>query len=374
MTETYGNEFVQKFESFAPKQLAESGDPVGLAVGTLNKPIKKMMITLDVRPEVVQEAIEQHVDFIFAHHPPIFRPLKNLATDDAQNKMLADLLKNDITVYSAHTNLDVTTNGMNTWLADEIGLKETEIMHVTKRLSYKKIAVFVPKENEEEVRKALTAAGAGQIGPNYKDCTYTFEGIGRFTPINHANPTIGEIDQVEQVSEARIEVVFPEHLTQTIEKALFEAHPYEEPPYDLYTIENFVDEYGLGRVGNLAEPISVQEFAQKVKDVFGVTGLRYITPDNQKLIQRVAVCGGDAGKYYPEALRKKADVFITGDVYYHTAHDMLADGLTVIDPGHHIESICKPRLADLFTQWKTEANWNFDIIQSSINTNPYEFI
>lgn len=53
---------------------------------------------------------------------------------------------------------------------------------------------------------------------------------------------------------------------------------------------------------------------------------------------------------------------------------MLADGLTVIDPGHHIESICKPRLADLFTQWKTEANWNFDIIQSSINTNPYEFI
>ncbi|SIO13725.1 dinuclear metal center protein, YbgI/SA1388 family [Carnobacterium alterfunditum] len=374
MTETYGSEFIQKFESFAPKQLAEAGDPVGLAVGTLNKPIKKMMVTLDIRPEVVQEAIEKQVDFIFAHHPPIFRPIKNLATDNAQINMYADLLKQDITVYAAHTNLDVATNGMNTWLADALALKETEIMHVTKQFSYKKIAVFVPRENEAEVRKALTDAGAGQIGPNYKDCTYTFEGVGRFTPINQANPKIGELDQPERVAEARIEVVFPEQLTQTIEKALFEAHPYEEPPYDLYTIENFVDEYGLGRVGNLTEPISVHDFAQKVKDLFGVSGLRYVTPDKDKLIQRVAVCGGDAGKYYPDALKKNADVFITGDVYYHTAHDMLADGLSVIDPGHHIESICKPRLVDLFTEWKTEAEWDFDIIQSDLNTDPYSFI
>lgn len=374
MTETYGSEFIQKFESFAPKQLAEAGDPVGLAVGTLNKPIKKMMVTLDIRPEVVQEAIEKEIDFIFAHHPPIFRPIKNLATDNAQINMYADLLKHDITVYAAHTNLDVATNGMNTWLADALALKETEIMHVTKQFSYKKIAVFVPRENEAEVRKALTDAGAGQIGPNYKDCTYTFEGVGRFTPINQANPKIGELDQPERVAEARIEVVFPEQLTQTIEKALFEAHPYEEPPYDLYTIENFVDEYGLGRVGNLAKPISVHDFAQKVKDLFGVSGLRYVTPDKDKLIQRVAVCGGDAGKYYPDALKKNADVFITGDVYYHTAHDMLADGLSVIDPGHHIESICKPRLVDLFTEWKTEAEWDFDIIQSDLNTDPYSFI
>lgn len=374
MTETYGSEFIQKFESFAPKYLAEAGDPVGLAVGTLKKPIKKMMVTLDVRPEVVQEAIEQHVDFIFAHHPPIFRPLKNLVTDDAQTKMYADLLKNDLTVYAAHTNLDAATNGMNTWLADELNLTETEILHVTRKLAYKKIAVFVPKENEEEVREALTAAGAGQIGPNYKDCTYTFEGVGRFTPVNQANPTIGEIDEPEHVAEVRIEVVFPEHLTQTIEKALFEAHPYEEPPYDLYTIENFVDEYGHGRIGKLAEPISVQEFAQKVKETFGVSGLRYVSPDKDKLIQRVAVCGGDAGRYYPDALNKKADVFITGDVYYHTAHDMLADGLSVIDPGHHIESICKPKLVELFTEWKSELEWDFDIIQSKINTDPYEFI
>ncbi len=127
-------------------------------------------------------------------------------------------------------------------------------------------------------------------------------------------------------------------------------------------------------MGNLAKPISVHDFAQKVKDLFGVSGLRYVTSDKDKLIQRVAVCGGDAGKYYPDALKKNADVFITGDVYYHTAHDMLADGLSVIDPGHHIESICKPRLVDLFTEWKTEAEWDFDIIQSDLNTDPYSFI
>ena len=91
------------------------------------------------------------------------------------------------------------------------------------------------------------------------------------------------------------------------------------------------------------------------------------------MIQRVAICGGDAGKYYPSALKKQADVYITGDVYYHTAHDMLADGLTVIDPGHHIESICKEGLADLFTQWKVSESWEIEIIQSNLNTDPYRF-
>lgn len=374
MTTIYGTDLINKFETFAPKHLAEEGDPIGLAIGTLTKPIKKVMVTLDVRPEVVQEAIEQQVDLIFSHHPPLFRPAKNLITDQPQNKMYADLLKNDIAVYSAHTNLDVATNGMNAWLAKAIGLNATEIMTVTKRESYKKLVVFVPLESQEQVLKALTKAGAGKIGPNYQDCSYTVEGIGRFTPVNQANPAIGQLDQIEKVKEARIEVLFPKRLTAEIEQALFASHPYEEPAYDIYTVENYVDEYGLGRVGNLAEPLSVSDFAQKIKTIFDVTGLRYVTDDASQLIQRVAVCGGDAGKFYPAAIKKGAQVYITGDVYYHTAHDMLAEGLTVIDPGHHIESICKAELHQLFTKWSQEMDWELDIIQSNLNTDPYQFI
>src|SRR5690625_2005246 len=117
MTVLTGEAFIQRFETFAPPYLAMGNDPIGLAVGTAKQPVQRMLVTLDVRPETVEEAIEKKVDFIFAHHPPIFRPAKNLMTDDPQIQMYADLLKHDITVYSAHTNLDVAEGGMNDWLA-----------------------------------------------------------------------------------------------------------------------------------------------------------------------------------------------------------------------------------------------------------------
>lgn len=369
-----GRELVQKFEAFAPPYLAEPGDPIGLAVGTLDRPISKIMVTLDVRPEVVQEAIENQVDFIFAHHPPIFRPLKNLSRDTSQNKMFHDLIKHDITVYAAHTNLDITENGMNDWLAEAVGIENTEIMTETQRVYYKKLAVMVPPENAAEVREALTSAGAGQIGTNYVKCSYTLEGTGRFTPVRGADPTIGEIGEKEQLTEVKVEVVVPNRLVDAVVQALIKAHPYEEPAFDVYTIENLHDNYGLGRVGNLAEPLPFKEFAQKVKSVFNVPGLRYITADENKLVERVAICGGDGGKFYADALKKQADVYITGDVYYHVGHDMLADGLSVIDPGHHIEEICKTKLTELFTDWKSEENWEVEIISSALNTDPYQFL
>ncbi|MGX7418768.1 Nif3-like dinuclear metal center hexameric protein [Carnobacterium gallinarum] len=374
MTIIQGTDLIKKFETFAPLSLAESGDPVGLHIGTLNKPIKRVMVTLDVRPEVVEEAIKAKVDLLFAHHPPIFRAAKNLITDNPQNKMYADLLKHDIAVYAAHTNLDVATNGLNDWLGQAIGLEKTEIMHVTKTESYKKLAVFVPQENEVEVREALTKAGAGKLGPNYENCSYTLDGIGRFTPINQAEPAIGTVNQAEELAEAKIEVVFPQRLTESVERALFESHPYEEPAYDLYTIENFVDSYGLGRIGNLAEPISVTTFTEKLKNIFKIEGLRVITTNPNQLIQRVAVCGGSAETYYSSAQKKGADVYITGDVSYHIAHDMLANNLTVIDPGHHIEEICKSGLEKLFKQWSTENNWDIEISQSQLNTDPFRFM
>lgn len=369
-----GRELVQKFEIFAPQSIAEEGDPVGLHIGSLDRPIDKIMVTLDVRPETVQEAIENQVDFIFAHHPPIFRPLKNLNSDIPQNQMYHNLIKHDITVYAAHTNLDIVPNGMNDWLAEAIGLMDTEIMTETKREYHKKLAVMVPPENAAEVRKALTDAGAGQIGTHYVHCSYTLEGTGRFTPIAGADPTIGEVGEEEQLTEVKVEVVVPHRLVNQVTEALIEAHPYEEPAFDVYTIENLYESYGLGRVGNLAEPLSFSQFAQKMKDIFQVEGLRYITSDENRLVQRIAVCGGDGGKFYPEALKKKADVYITGDVYYHVGHDMLADGLSVIDPGHHIEEICKPKLIEIFNKWKNEEKWDVEIMQSGLNTDPFHFL
>ncbi len=84
-----GNVFIRKFEEYCPQWLAESGDPVGLHIGTLNKPIRRVMMTLDVGPEVVKEAIDKNIDLLIAKHPPIFRPVKRLNTDVPQEKMYA---------------------------------------------------------------------------------------------------------------------------------------------------------------------------------------------------------------------------------------------------------------------------------------------
>lgn len=367
-----GEEFVQRFEQFAPSYLALDGDPIGLGIGSLKKPVHRMMVTLDVRPETVKEAIEKEVDFIFAHHPPIFKPAKHLSVDQPQTKMYADLLKHDITVYTAHTNLDVTEGGMNDWLAEEMGLTNTEVMAPTYTEAYKKLAVFVPEHSQERVREALHEAGAGEVG-EYKDVSYTLGGLGRFTPQEGSDPSEGEIGKPETVEEVKIEMILPEHQVETAVKALLEAHPYEEPVFDLYTIDHYTKTYGLGRVGELKEAVSFKKLLKKVTETFNVDGLRYVVEDPDQLVKRIAVMGGDGGSHYKEALKKGADVFITGDLYYHTAHDMQADGLPAIDPGHHIESICKERLTDLFTEWAQENNWQLEIIPSAINTDPFHF-
>lgn len=372
-----GHELVVAFEKKYPLWLAEEGDPVGLHVGDLNRPVKKILITLDVRPEVVKEAIENKVDFILAHHPPIYKPIARLDLSEPQNKMYADLIKHDITVYAAHTNVDNATNGMNDWLSEALALKDVEIMSVSKTIPLKRLNVYVPVSHAESVRQAINHAGAGRISNDYQDCSYTVKGVGRFTPVAAANPTIGEVGKPEEVDEERVEVILEESKIQSVLDAMFEVHPYEEPVYELYSIDQKQKEkFGLGRVGNLSQEMTIREFVLFVKNAFDVTGARVVLPPNvttDTKIKRVALCGGDAGKYYPDAIRKHADVYITGDVYYHTAHDMQADGLTVLDPGHIIEKICIPKLAEMLDKWTKEEGWNLEVIQSQLDTNPFIF-
>lgn len=367
-----GTVFIERFEEYCPQWLAEAGDPVGLQIGTVNKKIDRVMVTLDVRPEVVAEAIEKNVDLIIAKHPPIFRPVKRLDTNDLQTNMYADLLKHDIAVFAAHTNMDIIDNGLNDWFCELLGIQDTSYLTKTHTIAYKKLAVFVPVDDATKMRKVLGQAGAGLQG-DYINTSYSLIGTGRFTPTVGANPTIGSIGKEEAVQEAKIEVIFPETIEENVIQAMLEAHPYEEPAYDVYPIENITKEYGLGRVGNLNKAVSLKEFVSSIKETFDLDGLRIVAEDENKRIQRVAICGGSGEKFFRDALKKQADVYITGDVYYHTGHDMLTEGLTVIDPGHYIEQLCKPKLVELFNQWKKDYNWDITFIESEVNTNPFKF-
>ncbi|MBU9712078.1 Nif3-like dinuclear metal center hexameric protein [Bacillus tamaricis] len=368
----HGQTIIQEFEVFSPKKYAMEGDKIGLQIGTLNKHVKKIMIALDVLESVVDEAIELGVDLIIAHHPIIFRPIKALRTDQAYGRTIEKLIKNDITVYAAHTNLDVADGGVNDLMAEAIGLENTEVLVETMEDPLKKVIVFVPEEQAPAVREAIGNAGAGHIG-NYSHCTFNTAGTGTFKPGEGTNPYIGEQGKMEYVSEVKVESVFHASIEKKIIRAMLKAHPYEEPAYDIYDMGNSGKTLGLGRLGELPDEMTLEKFANHVKKVFDVKGVR-VVGDLTRPVKKVAVLGGDGNKYVSTALFKGADVFVTGDLYYHVVHDAMMEGLAMVDPGHNVEKIMKDAVKERLLSFIKAKGYDTEVISSEVHTDPFQFI
>lgn len=366
-----GYEVIQVFEQFSPKSLAMEGDKIGLQVGSLNKPVTKVLVALDVLEEVVDEAIEKGVQLIIAHHPPIYRPMGKITPDNASGRIITKLIKHDIAVYAAHSNLDVAKGGVNDLLAEALGLCNTKVLAPTYEDKVVKLAVYVPEADAEKVREAIGNAGAGAIG-DYSHCTFSVNGTGRFLPGEASNPHIGVQGRLEAVGEIRIETIFPKSLEKQVLTAMLKAHPYEEVAYDLYPLENKGEELGLGRIGTVNE-MSLREFAEHVKQALDVQTVRVVGNLEAK-VKKVAVLGGDGGKYFPQAKFRGADVYITGDLYYHTAHDAWLAGLNMIDPGHNVEKVMKSGVAKIMKKRCEEKGFAVEFISSEVHTDPFVFI
>ncbi|MED2972528.1 Nif3-like dinuclear metal center hexameric protein [Fictibacillus sp. B-59209] len=366
-----GHSVIGELHALAPKHLAEEGDPIGLQVGNLNKPVKKVMIALDVLEEVVDEAIEKGAELIIAHHPMIYRPLKKIDLSMPQGRMIEKLIKNDIAVYAAHTNLDVAKGGVNDWLAEALHLEQTEVLKGTKEISLVKLAVYVPEEQADTVREAMAAAGAGHIG-QYSHCTFNTSGEGTFKPLEGTNPFIGTKGKIERVNEIKIETVISEDLVKQVISSMKKAHPYEEVAYDLYELKNEGETLGIGKIGRLAEEMPFEDFIQHVKQTLDVSALRAVK-GHSRPVRKVAVVGGDGNKFISAAIMKGADVLVTGDMYYHNAHDAQAAGLSIIDPGHNVEKIMKTGLSTFLSGELKKKGYTTEVISSAVHTDPFLF-
>ncbi|WP_102691318.1 Nif3-like dinuclear metal center hexameric protein [Rummeliibacillus pycnus] len=372
MKQTNGQQIIQIFESWSPKKIAaKDGDPIGLAIGTLNKPVSNVLVTLDVNEAVVDEAIENGCELIIAHHPPIFRKLANIRTDLPKGKLIEKCIKNDIAVYAAHTNLDVAEGGVNDLLADALQLKNCEVLVPTFAEKMYKLAVYVPVDHAEMLRQALAGAGAGQIG-DYDSCSYTVTGEGRYRALDGAHPFLGEVGKLHTEPEVKIEVVVAESSKNKVLRAMLNHHPYEEPAYDLFVLETPAKEMGLGRIGTVAT-MSLKEFAEHVKKTLNVPKVR-VVGDLNSMIKKVAVLGGDGNKYIYDAKRAGADVFVTGDMYFHVAQDAESLGLHIVDPGHHVESVMKVGVVEKMTKLCAHHKVECVFIPSKLSTEPFQFI
>lgn len=357
-------------EEWAPLHLAYDWDNVGLQVGSANTPVQTVMITLDVLESVVDEAIEKNVDLIIAHHPILFKPLHQIDLNTSTGRIINKLIQHQITVYASHTNLDIATGGVNDILCNELGIKKQGNLIDLCAENLFKLAVYVPLTHIEVVRNALSEAGVGHIG-NYSHCSFQAKGQGTFKPLEGTSPYIGSQNELTFVDEVKLETIVKEQHVNGAVEAMIKAHPYEEVAYDLIPLKNKGKMHGIGRMGSLQEQVSLEKLSKHVKETFDCSHVR-VTGDLHKEVQQVAILGGSGEKYIHQAKKMGADVYITGDMTFHTAQDAQEMGLAVIDAGHYIEKsmkkVTKERLQKAFEQT------SLDIIVSDMNTDPFQMI
>ncbi|GEM00495.1 dinuclear metal center protein, YbgI/SA1388 family [Halolactibacillus halophilus] len=368
----YIKEFLAAFEQVVPQALAYDWDAVGLQMGDVNTPLTGILTTLDVTEAVVDEAIEQGVNLIMSHHPIMFKPMKKIDFSTVKGRLIKKCLLNGLTIFSAHTNYDRVDGGMNDRLADRLALVNREMLVEEDEIKNVKLQVFVPHTHKEILDEALTRLGIGTMG-NYEACVYETDGIGRFQPTDKADPFIGERQTREAVEEVKLEYLITHDQVSNALSIIDEVHPYETPAFDLIPLLNTGKVRGIGRVGDLTEPISFHPFIKKVKETFGLDGVR-VAGQSDKLIKRVAILGGSGEKFTMAALKKQADVYITGDMTFHSTQDIAALGLNIIDAGHYLESVMKDDFKEICQAIFKKTDCDYPIVVSRVNTNPFRFI
>ena len=365
-----GKEIIKYLEEWAPKGIAWDKDNVGLQVGDPEIKIKNVLLSLDLKEEVIESAIKENCNLIITHHPLLYYPLKNL--DYSKNiiaRMIEKLIKNNITLYSAHTNLDFTKHGVSYQLAKRLLLKNIRFL---KNLSENqiKLAVFVPESHVNKVAEATHQSGGGIIG-EYSHCSFRTSGTGTFKGSDESNPSIGTKGVSEFVEEVKLEVIVDKWKLNQVLNAMKKAHPYEEVAYDIYSLKNENANYGIGAIGELSDSMDTNDFLGFVSSKLKTSTLRY-TNSKKKKIKTVAVCGGSCGELVDEAIKQNADAFVTADLKYHTFQD--AEGkILLIDAGHYeteapILDEIKKRLESLLNE-----NKKIKVLKFKGSTNPIVF-
>ena len=360
-------QITQFIESIAPLSFQESYDNSGLIIGHPDDEISGILITLDVTENIVDEAISKNLNLIIAHHPIIFSGLKKLNRKNYVERCVAKAIKNDIAIYSAHTNLDGVFGGVNSKICEKLKLQNCRML-VPMQNFLKKLVTFVPVSDAEKVRTALFEAGAGHIG-NYDSCSFNQTGQGSFKGKDQTNPYVGDKNQLHFEEETRIETIFPKHIQYKVIQALLSAHPYEEVAYDIYPLDNEFAQGGSGMIGELAEPMSEMSFLQNVKEVFNCEVIKH-TQLLGKTIRKVAVCGGSGSSYLKNAMAQNADIFISGDFKYHQFFDA-EQQIIIADIGHYeSEQFTK----EVFYELLTKKFPKFALHLSEISTNPIKYL
>ena len=326
--------------NFANPALAYKWDNVGLQLGSADQTVNKVLLTLDVTENAIDMAIENNFDLIVSHHPFIFKAVKKIC-----DPRYLRLIRNNISVIASHTNLDVVKGGVNTVLANRLGLKNHEFISTSLDSELYRFVVFVPDGNADKVAEAAFKAGAG-IMDNYTDCMNYCYVQGQFIPQENSNPVVGRKGEKETITELQMEFQVESFKLNKLLREVKKAHIYETPAYYVYPLKQDSPNYGLGLIGDLDEPVTLKDYAKFVKTELNAPNVK-LWPGNKSsdsLIKKIAVCGG-SGSSLLSSITGRADVLVSADFTYHT---ILDSKVPIIDAGHfHTEYPVLDMLADL---------------------------
>jgi len=326
-------------EQIAPPDYAESWDNVGLLVGAADWPAERIMLTIDCTAAVLEEAKREGAQMIVAYHPAIFQPLERLDDSNPKQQLVLRAARQGIAIYSPHTALDAAPGGVNDWLVG--GLGEADIRALRSHRSLPgteqfKLVTFCPEEAVDAVRSGLSSVGVGQIGA-YTQCSFELRGQGTFFGGESSTPAVGEKGRLERVDEIRLEMVCPGASLPLAMTMLRQAHPYEEPPIEIYQLQpRPMRDTGAGRRAVLDQPVPIEELAQRVKVRLGVERVRVAEPqqDRRETYRNIGVCVGAGGSLADDAIAQGCHVFITGEMRHHSVLNAQARGCAVILAGH----------------------------------------
>ncbi len=359
-------DIIQFLERKAPPVFQENYDNSGLICGDREAECTGVLVCLDSVEAIIDEAIDKNCNLVVAHHPILFSGLKRITGKTYMERTIIKAIKNDVAIYAIHTNLDNVMSGVNQKFADTLGLQNTRIL-APKNDTLNKLSFYVPMNDADQVKEALFSAGAGEIG-NYSHCSFNVNGTGTFKANEHANPHVGQKNEVHSEAETKVEVLVGKHVLGKVVNALLEVHPYEEVAYDIYALLNSNSEIGSGMVGELETAMNREQFLNHLKSSMKTDLVRY-TKSNKKMIKKVAICGGSGSFLLNNAKACGADAFVTGDFKYHQFFD--AEGEIMICDIGHFES--EQFTIALLGDWLTENFPKFAVHFTEINTNPVNY-
>lgn len=349
----------------APLRLAESWDNVGLLLGAADRPLDgPVMLTIDLSERVAEEAARDRCCAVIAYHPPIFHPLKRITGASSGERVLLKLMgAGGIAVYSPHTALDAAEGGLTDWLADGLlgvagagiasrpsstpgahaGADRRALRAASEREPTQevKVVTFLPHDDVEKVRGALSSIGAGLIGL-YESCSFTTGGHGSFRGLPGSNPAVGKSGELEQVPETRLEMVCSRRALPLAMEMIRRFHPYEEPPVDVYELQAKPTRgAGAGRRITFDHPVSLAELARRLKAYLGVSAVSVAPRESEGaaglekiMVTRAGVVPGSGGELAGAAREDACDVFVTGEMKHHELRAAVSAGLSVIQAGH----------------------------------------